>query len=514
MAGSGQRQVPVSIKERGVSRDINALQWAHGKDLTEMLAHFCLYYGTGEDGGSLSKPSTTTAPAAAMCLGGSLVLRTTGSAVVNVDVGTWLFVVTEADSAHSSAKLARGTSTNLTLTANASGSIRIDVIECQYAEVVSQELREVYDEAAQALQPQLVDKLSYGGLTYRIRTGTPGAGYPAAESGWTPIAVCSIPNGAVTWNDVRMWDVRPLMSDLHTMPRSQLTLPRPQPSGWQASAGPGQLNATGYAGTTYKEWLVGGKFDPDSYPDALNLKHANYLETGTTFVSGESWHLYLAFPFGLPRWAHYPAQDIGDWSLLGMRGIPILTDKVCTTIYGEPSGALTLPAGLGFTGQSANAGEATLLTIGQVLSTGEPCSTQHVNGRTYTSNNLDVAVVATSVVAETVTFDLPNALVPATAKHLRCRIYLHYSAGVTNDEFITITAGIGATQYKVHFEVVSARATYDYLWISFTAPVFPAWPSSASVTGLTVKITSTGAGTVNATPAFHLLLVDGWDFNF
>ncbi len=104
----------------------------------------------------------------------------------------------------------------LNFTPNAvAATVRWDVVECQPTDVVlEQSSRDVYNPATGLFTPALVDKVRAVRLTYRIRQGSAGGGFPGGAAGWLPLAVVAVYNGFSTGFDkCDFWDVRPLVED-------------------------------------------------------------------------------------------------------------------------------------------------------------------------------------------------------------------------------------------------------------------------------------------------------------
>jgi hypothetical protein len=345
MSASGVKKSLVNALELGEHDDINRVQEYVGAHLGYLLGYMALASTTEDDSsaGTETLPTTTTDPLSAVILNGLRFLPSVGGTSATITGGALVMAnpdgVPDADDSPVKT-LWSGTISGLVLTSNSSGSTRIDVVEIQRAEAITQEPRLVLNPTSENFILTNVDKVGTATVTARIRTGTAGAGFPGTSSGWLPIAVCSVPTGTTTWDTVTVWDVRPLLSDFRpTAGRTRLlygdlTITDPAYDGTH-------YYADGYALGQLGNWLCGGTFT-----NTVDLASSSYQEPSLTWATTDVWGLWLAMPFGLPRWVRYSTS--GSRVPSGPRGLPILAKKLPTTEAGTPSSALTLPAGLGF----------------------------------------------------------------------------------------------------------------------------------------------------------------------
>lgn len=105
--------------------------------------------------------------------------------------------------------------TQLTFLANAGPGIRWDIIECQAAgdAVLSQASRQVFDPVLETFSPQNVDKVQSSAFTFRIRRGVQGAGIPAIDANWMPLAAVHVRTDSTSFADTDLYDIRPLTTD-------------------------------------------------------------------------------------------------------------------------------------------------------------------------------------------------------------------------------------------------------------------------------------------------------------
>lgn len=101
----------------------------------------------------------------------------------------------------------------LTFLANAGPGIRWDIIECQIAadSVESTAGRELFDPVANVFNPATVNKIQHSAFTFRVRRGTQGAGVPAIDADWMPIAAVHVRTDATSYDNSDIYDLRPLI---------------------------------------------------------------------------------------------------------------------------------------------------------------------------------------------------------------------------------------------------------------------------------------------------------------
>jgi hypothetical protein len=342
LPGSGATTIVYNTRERLVSTDPNRAQAINAKQIAEIL-RFLLDAQNEQDvsGGGVETMGT----------GSELFLRGTilsgvrprpevGTTNLFVEPGVALLIDNAAPSSDDSVgayvadagvKLAGA----LTLTAGA-GSPRIDVVECQrVTNVTEQDNRDVFNVSTGLFTPTQVPKVKGGALSYRIRTGTPGAGFPGVAAGWLPLMVAMVPAGATTWDQVTCWDVRPLASDRTNGPFQTSRL---WPSNVRtliacdATTNAAQVRIAGEIDLTFKGYKAGGVLRKDSstaYIDATDAANQQNGFAGFGTTLGTTWYLYLVFPFGLPRWVRYSDSSSGLRQPGCQRGIPAVSANPC-----------------------------------------------------------------------------------------------------------------------------------------------------------------------------------------
>lgn len=218
----------------------------------------------------------------------------------------------------------------LTLTPGSGGAIRIDVIECQRIDqVLESDSRDIFDPGTGLFTPVLVDKVIAGRLNYRIRLGTPGAGFPGIDPGWLPLAVCSVPAAATTWDDVILWDVRPLAHERVQQPFAaypSLNYVNRHNVACDITTTPGEVRLNGVVDLSFGMYRAGGQILGPGSTGTDYFDVANTTFWAAALSSADAcWYMYLVFPFGLPRWAQYSLASAGIREPRGLRGIPVIS---------------------------------------------------------------------------------------------------------------------------------------------------------------------------------------------
>ena len=316
-----------------------------------------------------SVPSGMAAPVLGEILSGLMVRPDVGTLAVSVDGGAAFFLAPDGSDDASPVKFVRtpGTSDPLTMSPNASGSARVDVVECRFAGdvAIESDSRDLFNPITGGFSPALLAKATQGSVEFRIRAGTPGAGYPGPASGWLPLAIALVPNGATTCDTATFWDVRPLLSDRAIQLGGQLA--RAVPRSHRRLIGPANTIAGQEAGVRfpviagtvdleYAGRVVGGRLGrgvPGTDAESIDLG-AHYA-AGFTITQGELAHLYLLFPHNLPRWARYTDAASGQRVPRAPLGIPVLS-RVAPTVEGFPSTSIPMPLSVADLAATCDAG--------------------------------------------------------------------------------------------------------------------------------------------------------------
>lgn len=363
---SGTRRVLHNTRERILSSDHNREQAFAAAMIADAYRYlFDADASEDEAAGTATLGVALGNPLRAVIFNGLRVRPEIGTFNLFVDAGAGLFVDpgSPASPDDSPAQVIRSAGQQVAgalAIGAAAGSTRIDVVECSTAQVVIEtDNRDVFNQSTGAFQPQLVNKVAEAQLTFRVRQGTPGGGFPGTAAGWLPLAVASVPSGAVSNDGVTFWDVRPLLNDFvratHQVRAAFPTARRRHT--YATDDGAGNWNVKGVVELELAGRRVGGNLCPTaSGATALRVDAGGGLqEPGFSVVSNLPWYLYLAFPFGLPRWAKYSPSSSGARTPLSPRGIPVFTQKVPAGLSGLAGSAISLPTATGLGGSTSNA---------------------------------------------------------------------------------------------------------------------------------------------------------------
>lgn len=351
---SGFQIEVINTRERAVSNDITRLQAFSGAELAHILYEMVGKYNASDD----MTPATETSPVAGATPPFNAVLNGLRCYPVN---GTLDLLVTDGtiliDNSGAGVDdaplyyckdpgLAAGT---LVLTP-APGAIRFDVLECRVLDTILEtDNRDVFNIVTGLFAPVALTKVMAGRLEYRIRLGTPGAGFPGLVAGWVPLAVFNVSAAAASWDDVDIWDVRNLVSEFYTAPfKNQTSFANVEFSHMTAeetvAGAPYDIQLSGRVLGHLKHFRIDGWCS--NYPTAFPVVD---ISTGTTnwapgvvFAASKPWYVYLAFPFGLPGWRKYTNAAFSPRTPYGLRGIPIVTSRYPLPNH-TPSAPLPLP---------------------------------------------------------------------------------------------------------------------------------------------------------------------------
>lgn len=540
---SGQKTVQFNTQERAVSTDLNRLQRFGARGLGEVL-RYLLDVSANDDldaGGVATEYTALASPLRAEVLGGLLVRPTPAAVTLTVDKGALYAIVPDGDADASSYKQVVDPGLTLaaplTLTANASGSLRIDVVECSVnlAYVSETDNRDLFDAVTGLFTPTSVTKATEARLTYRIRLGTPGAGFPGTASGWLPLAVLSVPNGTTTTDTVTMWDVRPLLSDRQFQPFALAQDWPTEVEAWvdndvQAPPVNPRLHSGQVHGIVGGRRLGGrlrGSVPLLSDQDTLDAALAGNIVTAPPFVDSTLTYLYLCAPYGLPRWARYTAT--GPTRVpRSPRGLPLFSSQA-PDASGAPAASLSLPAALGLGTGAALPAEAVCVAATGVR-TGAPYGLRAA-GRMGASQYAD-----SSTGQRTATTGQPGASIeqrwtfqpgihfPPHARELLIDFNLEVSP-TANYAGGTFSFGYSVLQ-TTNGVFKDSSATWDYsevlpvpavagaallplerqMWLPIGTP----YPSRTPASVIVRAIVAPSAGSWNAALGTNLAFVVGW----
>jgi hypothetical protein len=467
---TGQKSIVINPQERAVSQDINRLQSLGAKGIMEAL-RFLLDVDQGTDdvqaAGIATEQVTIGTLLRAEILGGLMVHVVNGSLQLGITDGYALMIDPDAtpstdDSPYKDVYDPGGIpvctrtvgNVALAMTPNSSGSIRIDVIECQRIQDPNPETatRDIFNTATNLYTPTVVTKSTASALQYRVRAGTPGSGWPGFSPGWLPLAVASVPTGTTTNDTITFWDVRQLVSDRINGPVAiDLDLPRRTTlmySGqWSGTAEASDVLLNGVVELSFGGRRVGGQLrggtpgalDANAY---LDISAAANQESGVSFT-GSSFqlaYLYMVLPFGLPRWAMYSQTTSSPRLPRSPRGIPVLSLKPPSHVHGLPTAAINWPTATGFTGAIA---ETYAVCFGAIV-----CTTQGPQPPFSTIEGWTSVYGDPQLTIDTTPLAVPeNQNWPAGTKKLRCQLGMTFAVtstaalGVFNPEVIVTLAG-------------------------------------------------------------------------
>ncbi len=363
----GFRNLVINPQERLVSSDANRMQAFAHRDSAEFLRY--LLDVTAEDdsaaGAVITEYNAVGTPMRGEIINGLLVRPVGGGLDLTVDAGLVMLLSPDAapdESDYKYVKNAAVSAGTLAMTANSSGSVRIDVIECQIDATpgLVTATRDVFNTITGTFAAVLLTKEKYGQLVFRVRLGTPGSGMPGSVSGWLPLAVAKVPDGTVTNDTITFWDVRPLINDRVNSVTALSAIPQViDLDGQLIRNGATDVPFTGVVHATLSGRRVGGlmrRGTPGTDADNINWGDTANQDTGTIVepLSTGAIYMYLACPFGLPRWSRYtdgPSNRVPR----SPRGIPIISKTIPSNFTKAPSSALALPTSTGLGGTTSEA---------------------------------------------------------------------------------------------------------------------------------------------------------------
>lgn len=405
-SGNGGKRFVFNTRERALSGDQNRAQDVHDQMIAEILRGlFDASSELDQKAGSVEVFSTgSETPPSATIIAGIRPRPEVGTTNLFVEGGSLVIVDKPAPTTDES-KLAfvvdPGVQTAgvLTLTPGSGGSIRIDVIECQRIEpILESDNRDIFNPSTGLFTPAMVDKVVAARLNYRIRTGTIGGGFPGVVAGWIPLAVCSVPSGATTWDDVTLWDVRPLASERVNQPFNAYNSLEHYVRGSIASdvtTAPAEVRVRGVADCSFNGYRAGGQLiHPGTTNQYINVADSTLWASSLSLVDAP-WYLYAVFPFGLPRWVQYSPATAGIREPRGIRGIPVVS-RWAARYDGRPRTNLALtPAWTGLLDSASQ--NAVVLCAGLQGSLGGPHGIVSDGVVTQFVNNPGAALTPTSI---------------------------------------------------------------------------------------------------------------------
>jgi len=362
----------INPRERALSSDINRLQAFIDAEIQNAYLYL-LQAGNAPDflGMLDAVPTSLTSPPATTIYGGLLAVPepTTFSFLVTPGIASVYFpdaVINPDDSQYKfiddPGVLTSGT---LVVGPNAGPGIRIDVLEFTVVDtVIETDNRDIFDPSTGLFAAVTVDKVIKKTLSYRIRAGVAGAGFPGLAAGYTPICVISVPVAAASLDNCEMWDVRPLAQDrvygpgktsrlFHHLNQSVVGLDT-------VSAAPARFMKGSLQAESSDIYRGGGKLRVGaynagtSYPtNSLNVSDTANYEPGFAPVANTLHFLYvITSAFGLPRWSKYSGPP-GARIPVEPNGIFVFSSKT-PNAYSGANATLIIPAVYGLGGAAQN----------------------------------------------------------------------------------------------------------------------------------------------------------------
>lgn len=375
----GDKRLFFNTRERFVSDDLNRLQAIEAAERAANLRGF--YNDILSDwysAGGLQTPVVSSSPSLVGDVYGGLMVQPDNAGYFLVQPGVAGFLdpagVGVDDNPYRLVNdPGQQTPAVLAFTSNSGGgSPRWDVVECQPVDtVIAQESRYIFNPATGIASPVLVDKVKAGRLTYRVRVGTVGAGFPGLAAGWMPLAVVCAPAGSSSLLTSDVWDVRPLVRERT----------RPSPSDGAVGYAPvfsaeyrlrdaaaAVFNQfVGYSEASWNGYQAGGRLER-STPSTLaqfgstaasggraGVFNLDIADNRSTYVLAADARINLLalFPAGLPRWQRYSQVAVGAGRIPnGPRGILVVTTSGANS--NGSIGGIPLPASMAFGASTAN----------------------------------------------------------------------------------------------------------------------------------------------------------------
>lgn len=466
---SGKRVIVINPQERLVSADINRLQSFNARDDAELFRYMLDVTADDDLGaaGVVTEYSTTGTPLRAEVINGLLVRPQLASFDLAVDAGVLYAIAPDGDADSSVYKYVRDAGLpagSLAITANASGSTRFDVVECQLdaTPAVVTDTRDVFNTVNGTFSPTLLTKESAARLTYRVRAGTPGAGFPGAVAGWLPLMVAQVPTGVASNDGITFWDVRPLISDRRAQPfaLSGLNDTLVSLDGEIRRVGALDVRLRGVVRAYFGDRKAGGMFRPGTTQadaDYVNIADAANQDTATPIVepfgNPQNVYLYLMFPFGLPRWARYTDASSGSRAPRSPRGILLASLTPPTHFTNAPSAGIGLP-GFGVTSTAGVCVGNATTTSGDVFA---HVTMRERKVRPYIPNRWETNAAYNSGTGQT-SFTLPssavNEIVPRNAKYA---VFL-----ITGSFNVSANTGIDGSSTVALYQGATTADPYAY----------------------------------------------------
>lgn len=364
---SGYKNEVINNRERAVSNDINRLQAFFGASLSQVMYEMFGKYFASDDlfPGTELEIAPGGAPPFHGVLNGLRAYPVNGS--INLLITPGVAFIENTGAGSDDAPFMFVQDPGITVAGSlqlspAPGATRIDVLECQSVlSTLESDNRDIYNVATGLFAPALVSKVQAYRMSYRLRAGTPGAGFPGWTAGWMPLMVASVPAAAATWDACELWDVRALVSEYWNSPYGSIKTNSIIEAAHlrceeTAVAAPYDVVLTGALEGKYTTMRVSGV--ASNHPTGMGYidiskTTANHA-AGYTPGANAIWYLYLAFPNGMGGWRKYNSSAFSPRVPTAIRGIPIVT-QVPPAPNRYPTAVLALPTATGLGGTTVNA---------------------------------------------------------------------------------------------------------------------------------------------------------------
>ncbi len=486
---STTKSLKYNTRERALSTDLNREQAFLSNSLAKFARSLLLnlypttgtpYYSTNE---SFEDPIETDRPVRGAVLQGLRPYPINGTVDLLITAGEALLVDAAGDVGADDFNVALvdddGVQSTgiLTLTANSSGSGRVDIVECRVINYdYETSSRDVYDPGTGLFTVATLTKVTGKKLEYRIRTGAAAAAWPGIVDEWMPLAVLVVPDGTTDFDTVDIYDVRPLVSQ-RALSLSETN--ERHPVFHQLYINYDLTNQHKIApimnvafGTQRVRWADGNAVT--SSPLMIDLQDTTLYDPAWAPGTSEWWRLFLAFPFGLPRWAKYSDSTTSPRKPQ-REGIPIITNKLCG-YFGNASTSMALPTATGLVGTVATT-EAFCVMSGWVDSGGAVRGTLGTKDKLWVSPQSASNPQATATVHTAAMARFPTRLIiPTNAKKARVRIALSYTYTPASDDEVPLMMKISnalalyptTTTPIQEYLVFDARSTFLKSGIGYT----------------------------------------------
>lgn len=530
---SGRHEMVINTQERAVSTDINRLQKFTNSDTAEVWRLILSGLSGGEySPGFVVFPNGGEAPVQGEIIGGLMVRPQSGTFGISIDPGIAMFEKPDGAADDNDFKFIRDPGLSLgTLSfgANASGSIRIDVVECSINPTPASvtDSRDIFNTSTGLFNATTVTKEQKAQFQYRIRQGTPGSGYPTAQGGWLPLMIASIPNGAASNDNITFWDVRPLAEDRDRFGRQGVFLKAGlrEFDGEFVRVNAGSALLNGKFSASVKGRVLGGTiFKCTPGADTNGIDVANAAEQSGTYTEplAASVYLYACTPFGLSRWGMYaPAPASRIPRSLGM----LIASTVEPDEFGMNTNTIALPTSTGL-GGSVQLGEAVCVAV---FSKASQWKSFYANAKRIAIAPSTSAYPVVSAGAPTgggaanSDFTVDTSFFPPHAKAIWCRIAGRFTVPATAlslfqvwlDVFDSGTPGSGVDRQTPLPELNLANpdaAPHDQFFSYIVRIPLPTKFPNATTTPRVVRLetveTAYAGGGVTGTHTFTLQLLD------